>query len=169
MGQTWRNTARRRLTRVDPHSRGANIFNAASGSFFFGGPPLAWGKQPSMSKDLIIVGWTPTRVGQTARKSCSPLPGAVDPHSRGANDFGILIPLCVPPPNRMVAEDTRIKMVDPHSRGANRQVTPALPAGFKQQHCPVPWREGGPPLAWGKHTLRPRGKRGANCQCDQKS
>ena len=85
VGQTPEARATRHPTRVDPHSRGANTGGQSHQTSNQGGPPLAWGKRPSLVIRDAGPRWTPTRVGQTAICWNTAPMERVDPHSRGAN------------------------------------------------------------------------------------
>ena len=150
---------------VHPHSRGEHYRCRLQLHSVPGSPPLAWGTHGPALAPEVLRRFTPTRVGNTDRRSSPPPWGTVHPHSRGEHK-GQRRPLLLqdgsPPlawgtpiaveiaqrivrftPTRvgnthLIIATPQTQTVHPHSRGEHSSIVRGNLGAI-----------GSPPLAWG--------------------
>ena len=70
---------------VHPHAGGENGDDQLAVCQADGSPPRGWGKRPPVSRSILEVRFTPTRVGKTISMPSQFRHPAVHPHAGGEN------------------------------------------------------------------------------------
>jgi len=176
VGNTIAHLVRGPAPPVHPHSRGEHVLPVDRTAGTTGSPPLAWGTHRPHVLSLLLLRFTPTRVGNTCSGRSRRPPRSVHPHSRGEHAVpgGVALAHYGSPP---LAWGTRrrgryrplerrftptrvgntrhgglvalVMLVHPHSRGEHVANT-----------SPSNRTAGSPPLAWGTHAQPAHAQRG---------
>ena len=136
---------------VHPHARGDGRKRTRTLSEATGSPPRAWGRRCSSQTSIMLLRFTPTRVG-TAWPLCEgPDVVSVHPHARGDGASGLiaLSSMDGSPPRawgrpRPAWRACGPPSVHPHARGDGGDLDVGTP-----DHA------GSPPRAWGRRQLAP--------------